>query len=82
VQRVVFVDQREEPADEFIPLVVADFAKRDVAAEVFGAVGVAAGAAERAFPGDLDRQRWTVAAQDAVNWRSAASRRDDLYWPR
>ena len=55
--------------------VVADLAERDIAAQMFVAVGVAAGAAERALARDLDRQRGTVSAEDPP------PRRDNSFHP-
>ena len=56
VQRLVLVDERQEPIDELLTLVVADLSERDVAAEMLVAVGVASRAAQRALAGDFDRQ--------------------------
>ena len=52
--------------DELLALEVAHLAQRHLAAEVIVAVRIAAGAAQRALPGDLDRQRGRVPGQDAA----------------
>ena len=60
----MLVDQAENAVDERLPLVVADFAQRDVAAKMLVAVGVAAGTLQRTLPCDFDRERRTVAAEN------------------
>ncbi len=57
VQRPVPIDEGEHVVDQFLSLEVAHLAQRDLAAEMFVAVGVAAGAAQRALACDFDRQR-------------------------
>jgi hypothetical protein len=50
----MLVDQRKEAIDELLSLEVADLPQRDLAAEMFVALGVTSRAAERALAGDLD----------------------------
>ena len=58
------------PSIELLALEVADLAQRDVAAEMIVAVGVAAGTAQRTLAGDFDRERRSVAGEDATPRRN------------
>jgi hypothetical protein len=62
---MICVNQIEETADQFRSLEIADLTERDGATEMIVAVGVAAGTSERAFAGDFDRKRRTIAAKDS-----------------
>jgi hypothetical protein len=64
----VFVDYLEDLPNEFIALVVGEFAQGDVAspAEVGGFVGVATGAAQRALAGDFDGQGRSSARENGL----------------
>ena len=75
VNRVFFVDDRQDAIDQFLSLEIGDLAQRDVTAEVLVAVGVTAGAAKRAFPRDLDRQGGPIASEDL------SPRGDDAFHP-
>ena len=66
VQRLVPIDQRDDAVDELLALEVADLPQRDLAAEVIVAVGVAAGASQRAFARDLDGKGRGISAEDAA----------------
>ena len=61
VQRLVAIDHRHEPGDQFIALVVGEATKRYVAAEMLVAVGVAAWTPKRTFACDFDREVGTIA---------------------
>ena len=51
------VDERHDAVDEFLAFEIADFAKREIAAEMIVAVGVATGTTQRALAGDFDGKR-------------------------
>ena len=51
------VDERHDAVDQFLTFEIADFAKREIAAEMIVAVRVATGTVKRAFPGDFDGKR-------------------------
>ena len=59
----MLIDQLEEAIDELLALEVAHLAEGDLAAEMVVAVRVAARAPQRAFPGDLDGQRRSIALE-------------------
>jgi hypothetical protein len=50
----VLVDQLHEAIDELLPLVVADLTERDLAAQMFVAVGITPRASQGALASDLD----------------------------
>ena len=62
VKRPVPIDQVDHAVDQLLTLEVAHLAQREVAAEMIVAIGVAAGAVQRAFARDFDRQRRRVPA--------------------
>ena len=64
VQRTMAIDEREDAVNQLLTLEVADLAQRDLAAEMIVAVGVAAGAVQRALARDLDGERGRVASED------------------
>ncbi len=64
VHRPMLVDEGHEPLHQLVALVVRQTAQRHAATEVFVAVGVAAGAAQRTFAGDLDRKVGSIARKD------------------
>ena len=66
VQGLVLVDQLHEAIDELLPFVVADLTQRDLAAQMFIAVGATPRASQRALASDLDRQRGTVSTEDTT----------------
>ena len=66
MQRTVAIDELDDAVDELLALEVADLAQRHLAAEVIVAVGVAAGAVQRAFARDFDRQRRRVAGKNST----------------
>jgi hypothetical protein len=55
MDRPVPVDELEESCDELVSLEVGELTKRDAAAEMLVAVGIAARAAQRALTSDFDR---------------------------
>jgi hypothetical protein len=68
VERLVLVDYAEDVFDQGVLLVVGQLAKGDgaVTSEVGWIVGVASGAAEGAFSGDLDGERRTLAQKNGL----------------
>src|SRR5262249_42523055 len=64
VQRAMAIDEGENAVDELLPLVVAHFAQRELAAEMRVAVRIAAGTLQRTLARDLDRERRPVAGED------------------
>jgi hypothetical protein len=54
VQRAMAIDERHEARDQFVPFVVGEAAKRDVAAKMIVAVRVAAGAPKGTFACDFN----------------------------
>ena len=66
VHRPLRVHEREHAVDELLALEIGDLAQRDVTAEVIVAVRVASRAAQRTFTRDFDRERRTVAGQNAA----------------
>src|SRR4029453_12435469 len=66
VNRAMPIDERHEPLDELVTLVVVEPAQRDVAAKMLVAVRVAAGATKRALARDLDRDVRAIAGKDAA----------------
>src|SRR5688572_17481686 len=58
------IDECHEALDELLALVVGQPSKRDVAAKVIVAVGIAARASERTLFRDFDRQIWTVSGEN------------------
>ena len=64
VQRAVAIDERDDAVDQFLSFEIADLAQREIAAEMIVAVGVAAGAAQRALAGDFDGEGGRVARED------------------
>src|SRR5215210_4139381 len=66
VQRPMTIDQIDDAVDQRLALEVADFAERQVAAQVIVAIGVAARAVQRAFTRDLDRQRRLIPGEDST----------------
>ena len=61
VQGSVPVDERHEALDHLVTLVVGKAAEGDVAAQVFVAVGVAAGTAQRTFTRDFNGKVGSIA---------------------
>ena len=57
-------DEIEHAIDERLPLQIGQLPEDDAAAEMFVAVGVAAGTAQRALARNLDREGWPVSGQD------------------
>jgi hypothetical protein len=51
------VDERQDAVDEFLAFEIADLAKREIAAEMIVAVGVATGTMQRTFARDFDGKR-------------------------
>ena len=72
MERPLPLDDPEHAVDQLLPLEVADFAQGQFTTEVIVAVGVAAGAAQRALAGDLDGKGWCVSAEDATPSRDNA----------
>src|ERR1700757_4209873 len=62
---LVTIDERQDTADELVAFEVGELAKLLPWAEVGCIVGVAAGAAQRAFLGDFDRKRRNPASEDS-----------------
>jgi hypothetical protein len=60
VERLVSIDQLDDPSYQFLPFVVGQ-ATQVRRAQVVIFVSVATGAAQRAFTGDLDRKAWNTA---------------------
>ena len=60
VQRLLPPNDVEHAVDEFLSLVVGQFAKHDVTAQMRVAVRVAPGASQRALARDLDREVGTI----------------------
>lgn len=65
VQGLVLAHKAQYAIDQLISAEVIEFAQRDAAAEMRIAIGVASRAAQRALPGDLDRQHRDSARQDS-----------------
>ena len=66
VKSAVLAHEPQDFGDQRFALVVRDLAQVDVAAEMIGPVGIAAGAAQRTFSRNLDGQVRGVARQDAA----------------
>src|SRR5437667_11550061 len=62
---LVPIDQRMHAVDQLLSLEVPYLTQSGRTTQVVLAVRVAARASQRALPGDLDGERWRVAAQDA-----------------
>ena len=66
VQGAMPIDEPHHAVDERLSLQIPDIPQGHAAPEMVVAVGVAAGAAERTFPSDFDRERRTISAKDAA----------------
>jgi hypothetical protein len=60
------VDDAQNAGDQGVAAKVGEIAERDAAAEVFGLVRVATGAAQRTLARDLNGQKRSVARQDVA----------------
>jgi hypothetical protein len=61
----MLINEFQYPANERLSPEVAEFAESSAATKMFRSIGVAAGAAERTFARNLDRQQGGIPAQDA-----------------
>src|SRR4051794_37676839 len=64
MERLVTIDQRQQAIDELLAFEIADFAELEIAAQMIVAVGVTAGAMQRALARDFNRHRRRVAGEN------------------
>src|SRR5690606_21412280 len=65
VKRLVLVHQAQDARHQVVALAVVQLAERYQTPQVFGFIGIAARASERALAGNLDGQGWSSASKDS-----------------